>query len=58
MPIDDKPIVLVGDKPVEVKPLIDKTKDIIACGTLPVCVDKCVQTDASCDECVSYSLVV
>jgi hypothetical protein len=33
MTVDDKPVVLVSDKPVEVKPLIDEKKDI------PVCVD-------------------
>jgi hypothetical protein len=42
MPVDDKPVVLVSDKPVEVKPLIDEKKDI------PVCVDIGVQTDDSC----------
>jgi hypothetical protein len=44
MPIDDKPIVLVGDKSVEVKPLSAERKDIAAC--FPVCVDKGVQTNA------------
>jgi hypothetical protein len=47
-PIDDKPVVLVSDKPVEVKPLIDEWKDISACVScvpLPVRVDMGVQTD-------------
>jgi hypothetical protein len=44
MSIDDKPAVLVGDKPVEVKPLLDERKSIVA-GSI-VCVDKGVQTDA------------
>jgi hypothetical protein len=38
-PVDDKPVVLVSDKLVEVKPHIDEGKDI------PVCVDMGVQTD-------------
>jgi hypothetical protein len=29
MPVDDKPIVLVGDKPVEVKPLVDERKHVL-----------------------------
>jgi hypothetical protein len=41
MPVDDKSIVLVIDKPVEVKPLIDERKNIAACSI--VCVDKGVQ---------------
>ena len=45
MPIDDKPVVLVGDKPVEVKPFIGEKKEIAACDTPSVCVDKGVQTD-------------
>jgi len=49
MPVDDKPVVLVSDKPVEVKPLIDERKEIAACDTLSVCVDKGVQTDDSGD---------
>jgi hypothetical protein len=56
MPIDDKPVVLLGDKPVEVKPLLVEKKDILACGTLPVCVDKGVQTDASCADRVSVQM--
>jgi hypothetical protein len=31
MPVDDKPVVLVSDKPAEVKPLIDERKNIAAC---------------------------
>jgi hypothetical protein len=31
MPVDDKLVVLVGDKPVEVKPLLDERKNIAAC---------------------------
>jgi hypothetical protein len=38
MPVDDKPVVLVGDKPVEVKRLLDERKNIAACSI--VCVDK------------------
>jgi hypothetical protein len=41
-PVDDKPVVLVGDKPVEVKPHIDEGKDMLACipcVPLPVLVD-------------------
>src|SRR3954468_18361936 len=45
MPVDDKPVVLVSDKPVEVKPLIGEKKEIAACDTPSVCVDKGVQTD-------------
>ena len=41
MPVDDKPVVLVSDKPVEVMPLIDEKKEI------PVRVDMGVQTDDS-----------
>jgi hypothetical protein len=47
-PVDDKPVVLVSDKPVEVKPHIDKEKDMSAyvpCVPLPVHVDMGVQTD-------------
>jgi hypothetical protein len=47
-PIDDKPVVLVSDKPVEVKPLIDDGNDMSACVTcvpLPVRVDMGIQTD-------------
>jgi hypothetical protein len=47
-PVDDKPVVLVSDKPVEVKPLIDDVKDMSACVPyvpLPVRVDMGVQTN-------------
>jgi hypothetical protein len=47
-PVDDKPVVLVSDKPVEVKPHIDEGKDMsawIPCVPLPVCVDMGIQTD-------------
>src|SRR3954463_2687880 len=47
MPVDDKPVVLVSDKPVEVKPLIGGKKEIAACDTPSVYVDKGVQTDDS-----------
>jgi hypothetical protein len=46
--IDDKPVVLVSDKPVEVKPHIDEGKDMSACVPcvpLLVRVDMGVQTD-------------
>jgi hypothetical protein len=47
-PVDDKPVILVSDKPVEVKPHIDEGKDMSACVPcvpLPVRVDVGVQTD-------------
>jgi hypothetical protein len=47
-PVDDKPVVLVSDKPVEVKPHIDEGKDMsacIPCVPLSVRVDMGVQTD-------------
>jgi hypothetical protein len=47
-PVDDKPVVLVSDKPVEVKPHIDEGKDMSACVLcvpLLVHVDMGVQTD-------------
>jgi hypothetical protein len=49
-PIDDKPVVLVSDKPVKVKPHIDEGKDMSACVpcvSFPVRVDMGVQTDES-----------
>jgi hypothetical protein len=49
-PVDDKPVVLVSDKPVEVKPHIDEGKDMstrIPCVPLPVRVDMGIQTDNS-----------
>ena len=48
IPVDDKPVVLVSDKPVEVQPLSDERKDVAACVTIPVCVDTGVQTDDIC----------
>jgi hypothetical protein len=54
MPVDDKPVVLVSDKPIEVKPLLDERKNIAACSI--VCVDKCVQTDAPCADRVSVQI--
>jgi hypothetical protein len=54
MPVDDKPVVLVGDKPVEVKPLLDERKNIAACSI--VCVNKGVQTDAPCVDHVSVQM--
>jgi hypothetical protein len=54
MPVDDKPVVLVGDKPVEVKPLLDERKNIAACSI--VWVDKGVQTDAPCADRVSVQM--
>jgi hypothetical protein len=56
IPVDDKPVVLVGDKPVEVKPLIDEWKNIAAGGTFPVCVEKGVQTNDSCVDHVSMHM--
>ena len=50
LPVDDKPVVLVSDKPVEVQPLSDERKDVAACVTIPVCVDTCVQTDDICAD--------
>jgi hypothetical protein len=55
MPVDDEPVVLVSDKPVEVKPLLDESKNIAACSI--VCVDKGVQTDASCADRVSVQML-
>jgi hypothetical protein len=54
MPIDVKLVVLVGDKPVEVMPLLDGRKNIAACSI--VCVDKGVQTDAPCADRVSVQM--
>jgi hypothetical protein len=48
MPVDDKPVVLVSDKPIEVKPLLDEWKNITACSI--VYVDKGVQTDDPCAD--------
>jgi hypothetical protein len=54
MPVDDKPVVLISDKPVEVKPLLDEMKNISACSI--VCVDTGVQTDAHCVDRVSVQM--
>uniref|UniRef100_A0ACD5VA56 Uncharacterized protein n=1 Tax=Avena sativa TaxID=4498 RepID=A0ACD5VA56_AVESA len=48
MPVDDKTMELVSDKPVEVHPLIAERKDVAACVQKVVCVDTGVQTDDSC----------
>ena len=48
MPVDDKPVELVSDKPVEVHPLIAERKDVATCVQKVVCVDTGVQTDDSC----------
>jgi hypothetical protein len=59
-PVDDKPVVLVSDKPVEVKPLNDGGKDMSAyvpCVPLPVCVDMGVQTNDSGVDCVPLHMV-
>ena len=56
MPVDDKP-VLVSDKPVEVKPLVDDRKDVAACVPLPVRVSTGVQTDVSCAAHVLFHTV-
>jgi hypothetical protein len=56
-PVDDKPVVLVSDKLVEVKPLIDLGKDMSACVPLPVRVDMGVQTDDSGVDCVPLHMV-
>ena len=48
IPVDDKHIVLVSDKPVEVQPLSDERKEVAACVTIPICVDTGVQTDDIC----------
>jgi hypothetical protein len=51
MHVDDKPVILVSDRLVEVKPLIDEKKD------MPVCVDTGVQTDDSCADPVPMHMV-
>jgi hypothetical protein len=59
-PIDDKPVILVSDKPVEVKPLLDEGKDMSACVPcvpLPVHVDMGVQADDSGADCVPVHMV-
>jgi hypothetical protein len=54
MPIDDKLVVLVGEKPVEVKPFLDERKNIAARSIVHV--DKGVQTDAPCADRVSVQM--
>jgi hypothetical protein len=49
MHIDDKPVVLVSDKP-----LLDERKNVAACSI--VCVDKGVQTDVPCVDDVSVQM--
>jgi hypothetical protein len=57
-PVDDKPVVLVSDKRVKVKPLIDAGKDAcVPCVPLPVRVDMGVQTDDSGVDCVPLHMV-
>jgi hypothetical protein len=52
-PLDHKPI-FVGDKPVEVKPIVDE--DVVACATVSVCVDASIQTDDICVDGVSVHM--
>ena len=47
VPVDDKPVVPIGDKSVDVKPLSDEMMMIAASPTLPICVDQGIQTDDS-----------
>jgi hypothetical protein len=56
-PVDDKPVVLVSDKPVEFQPHIDEGKDMSACVPLPVHVDMGVQTDDGAVDCVLLHMV-
>jgi hypothetical protein len=56
-PVDDKPVVLVRDKPVEVKPHIDEGKDMPACVRLSVHVDMGVQTDEDGADLVPVHIV-
>ena len=58
MYVDDEPVVLVCDKPVENKPLISKRKDAAACVTILVCVDIGVQTDDVCVDHVTLPVVL
>ena len=45
MPFDDTPIVVpVGYEPVDIKPLSGENMVVAASSTLPICVDKGVQT--------------
>jgi hypothetical protein len=54
MPLDDKPVVLVIEKKIEVKPLIVNRKNIATCSI--VWVDKAVQTDVPCADRVSVQM--
>ena len=45
MSVDDKQVVPVGDKQVDVKPLSDEMMMIAASPTLPICVDRGIQID-------------
>jgi hypothetical protein len=59
-PIDDKPVVLVSDKPVEVQPHIDNGKDMSACVPcvpLLVRVDMGVQNDDGGVDCVPLHMM-
>jgi hypothetical protein len=47
MPVYDKPVVLVSDKPVEIKPLVDEKKDIAACPIVCVDIGSCSATQGS-----------
>jgi hypothetical protein len=49
LPVHDKPVVPVGDKPVDAKPLSGETKIAAARSTLPARVDKGIQTDGCAD---------
>jgi hypothetical protein len=56
--VDDKPVVLVSDKRVEVKPLIDAGNEAcVPCVPLPVHVDMGVQTNDSGVDCVPLHMV-
>jgi hypothetical protein len=59
-PVDDKPVVLVSDKTVELQPHIDEGKDMSACVPcvpIPVRVDMGVQTDDGGVDCVPLHMV-
>jgi hypothetical protein len=60
-PIDDKLVVLVSDKPVEVKSLTDEGKDMstfVSFVPLPVRVDMGVQTDDGGTDCIPVHMVL
>ena len=44
--VDDKPVVPVGGKPID----SGEMTNIATCSTLPVCVNKSVQTGDVCDD--------